>query len=191
MPLSEAVITTPRMYFRRFTHADVEMLVELDSDPEVMRFISKGVPTSRSQVLEGHLPRILAWYEEHPHFGYYAAHLIKDDAFIGWFHFRPDRILPHALELGYRLARTYWGRGLATEGSCTLVKLGFEAWEVTEITATALIGNHASHRVMEKAGLRFIEQFIYPEALLLGWTETERAAVRYGISRKAWLAQRL
>ena len=85
--------------------------------------------------------------------------------------------------LGYRLRRDAWGRGYATEGSRALIEEAFQHWEIERIVARTLVGNAASRRVMEKCGLRFEEFFTYPLELIPGWTEEERAAVKYGLSR--------
>ena len=174
------VLKTERMYLRDFNAADLDLLVELDSDPEVVRHISKGVPTSRETLETEHLPRILSWQGQSPPRGCWATHLRATDEFIGWFHLRPDKITPEEMELGYRLRRAVWGRGLATEGSLALL-LKAREWGYAKVSARTLIGNLASRRVMEKAGLSFECEFLYPLNLLPDWTEAERRAVKYSI----------
>src|SRR4051794_41020426 len=102
---AEILFQTARLYLRRLCPDDACLLFELDSDPEVMRFISKGVPTSLAQIENEVLPRLLSYYERATPQGFWAAHLRKSDAFIGWFHLRPDKIEPEEMELGYRLRR--------------------------------------------------------------------------------------
>src|SRR5262249_43870917 len=140
---------------RAITSADGGLLFDLDSDPEVMRFITKGQPTSKERIENVHLPRILSQHRDSPPQGFWAAHLPQTDEFIGWFHLRPDRIDAGEMELGYRLKRSVWGRGLATEGSRALVDRGFVEWGYHKICARTLVGNVASQRVMQKAGLHF------------------------------------
>lgn len=154
-----------------------------------MRFITKGQPTPRSQIENEILPRVLGYYGKSPPQGCWAAHLAEGDEFIGWFHLRPDKITPEEMELGYRLKRSAWGRGLATEGSRALIEKGFGKWGCAKISARTLVGNVASQRVMEKAGLRFEEEFVYSAEIILGWTEEERRAVKYSLTRQEFLAQ--
>jgi len=172
------------MYFRRLHADDAQRLFELDSDPEVMRFISRGQPTPLNRIQNEFIPRFLEYYRQPPPQGFWAAHLHQDDKFIGWFHLRPDRISPGEMELGYRLKRSVWGRGLATEGARALLERALEEWGYARICARTLAGNLASRRVMDKVGLRFEAEFYYGEDVLPGWTEAERRAVKYSVTRE-------
>ncbi len=179
----ETLLDTERLYLRRFVSEDATLLFDLDSDPEVMRFITKGEPTPLAQIENEILPRILSYYLRHPPQGCWAAHLRATGEFIGWFHLRADKMEPEEMELGYRLKRSTWGRGLATEGSRALIAKGFHDWLHRKICARTLVGNTASRRVMEKAGLRFEREFVYGSDVIPGWTEEERRAVKYSLSR--------
>jgi RimJ/RimL family protein N-acetyltransferase len=169
------------MYLRELGQDDVELLFQLDSDPEVMRYISKGVPTPRAMFEAVYLPRMMAWQNQTPPRGFWAAHLRESDEFIGWFHLRPDKISPEEMELGYRLKRTVWGRGLATEGSRALLRRAFGEWGYPKVSARTLAANLASRRVMEKAGLFFECEFTFGPEVLPGWSEAERRAVKYSV----------
>jgi RimJ/RimL family protein N-acetyltransferase len=174
------LLETHRMYLRQFRAEDAQLLFELDSDPEVMRFITKGQPTPLETIQNIYLPRMLGYYRQSPPRGFWAAHLRDTDEFIGWFHLRPDRIVPEEMELGYRLKRAVWGRGLATEGSRALVQKALKEWGYHKVCARTMALNLASRRVMEKAGLTFEEEFVYPVEIAVGWvTEAERRAVKY------------
>jgi RimJ/RimL family protein N-acetyltransferase len=180
------LLETPRLRLRRFHRADIDRLVELDSDPEVMRHISYGVPTPRERYEREILPRWLALYDSAPLLGYWAAELRDGGEFIGWFHLRPDRFDAGEQELGYRLRRSAWGRGYATEGGRALVAHGFERVGTAKISARTLRANRGSRRVMEKCGLAYECDFVYPEDVLAGRPEGERAAVKYSITRSSW-----
>ena len=180
------VLVTERLVLRRFTPADAPLLIELDSDPAVMRYISKGVPTPPGVIREKVLPRWIALYETIAPFGYWALEERDGGAFVGWHHLRPDRISPGEQELGYRLLRRYWGRGYATEAGRALVRKAFTEWGVEKISARTLVANKASQRVMEKCGLAFEETFTYSRRLLPGWSDDERRAVKYGLDRATY-----
>ena len=179
------LLETPRLRLRRFVPADVDRLVELDSDPEVMRHITYGVPTPRERYESEIMPRWLALYESSPLLGYWAAELRDGGGFIGWFHLRPDRIDAGEQELGYRLRRAAWGQGYATEGGRALVAHGFERVGADKISARTLRANRGSQRVMEKCGLAYECDFVYPEDVIAGRSEAERAAVKYSITRSS------
>jgi RimJ/RimL family protein N-acetyltransferase len=183
------LLETGRLRLRRFTIEDVDLLVALDSDPEVMRFITYGVPTPHATYSDVILPRWFALYESSPLLGYWAAEDRDTGGFLGWFHLRPDRIDPDEQELGYRFMRAAWGRGLASEGAAAVVRHGFESVAAEKISARTLAGNLASQRVMRKCGLAFERGFVYPDDLTPGSPESERAAVKYSITRADWLAR--
>lgn len=161
------------------------MLFELDSDPEVARFVSVEVPTPMVKIQNEILPRILSYYHQTPPRGFWAAHLRETGRFIGWFHLRPDKFVPDEMELGYRLARAAWGKGLATEGSRELIRRAFDEWGYEKVSARTLVENLGSRRVMEKAGLVFESSFVYPAEMIPGWSDEKRRAVKYSLLRGA------
>jgi RimJ/RimL family protein N-acetyltransferase len=186
----DIVLETGRLRLRRCVPQDIDRLVELDSDPEVMRYVTFGVPTPRERYEREILPRWFALYAVNPLLAYWVAERRADGGFVGWFHLRPDRFDAGELELGYRLRRAAWRQGLATEGSLGVLAHGFERVGAEIITARTLAANVASQRVMQKCGLQFERDFTYPEDVVAGRTEAERAAVKYSITRSAWLARR-
>ena len=150
-------LETQRLVLRRFSTADVDNLVQLDADPDVMRFVNGGVPTPRYEIENDFLPAFLAYYDRYEGFGFWAVIEKASGEFLGWFHFRPR---PDAaageVELGYRLRKPAWGRGYATEGSRALIAKGFTESGVQRVVAEAMTVNVASRRVMEKAGLKLV-----------------------------------
>lgn len=179
MPTPRILLRTPRLVFREFTADDVDLLVELDSDPEVMRFISKGRPTLRETFINDVLPRWFDFQTKQPPQGFWAAHLGEEGPFVGWFHLRPDKFVSEEMELGYRLHRRFWGQGLATEGSLALIDAGFKDWKIGKVSARTLVTNLASQRVMAKAGLQFEAYFDYPAAWLPDWSAEERKGIKF------------
>jgi RimJ/RimL family protein N-acetyltransferase len=184
----DVYLETERVRLRRFTAADAALLVELDSDPAVMRFITGGRPRSRSEIEEEYLPSWLQCYERWDGYGFWAALEREDDAFAGWFHLRPrEDGPPDEPELGYRLRRSLWGRGYATEGSRALIERAFRELGAARVTAETMAVNAASRRVMEKAGLRYVRTFHqeWPDKI----EGDEHGDVEYALTRAEWLAQ--
>jgi RimJ/RimL family protein N-acetyltransferase len=159
----DVYLETERMRLRRFTADEADLLIDLDSDPEVMRFISGGTPTDPDEIVTHVLPRQLQRYSEGERYGMWAAELKGSGDFVGWFHLWPCRLEPHDVEVGYRLKRAFWGRGLATEGTVALIRKGLEEYGLPRIVARTLKANRASQRVMEKAGMRYVEGADYLE----------------------------
>jgi RimJ/RimL family protein N-acetyltransferase len=153
-------LETDRLVLRRFTEDDADNLFDLDSDPEVMRYLSGGEPTPRAAIETDILPRFLHYDERSPGFGFWAAIDKASGDFLGWFSLRPsDEIDPGEASLGFRLRRAAWGQGYATEGAQALLRLGFTALGVERVVATTYQDNLASRRVMEKAGMTLSRTF--------------------------------
>jgi RimJ/RimL family protein N-acetyltransferase len=175
---------TMRMTLRPLTAADGPLLKDLDSDPEVMTYLTHGAPSSDEQVAAA-VERVLATQAQHNgRFGIWIAHEKATGLFMGWFLFRPDKATPDntdSIELGYRLKKAFWRQGLGSEGSEAFLKLGFEDYKVSEIFAVAMKGNIGSQAVMKKVGLKFIEDFDYQE-----FPGPDKSAVRYALKRSDW-----
>jgi RimJ/RimL family protein N-acetyltransferase len=183
-------LETERLMLRRFTEDDVDNLVQLDSDPDVMHFINGGRPTSRHEIESDVLPAFLDYYERFAGYGFWAAMEKSTDRFLGWFHFRPTRdAQPDDVELGYRLCKSAWGKGYATEGSRALIDKGFAELGVQRVFASTMVVHVASRRVMEKAGLRFVKTFHQP------WPDyiegEEEGDVEFALLRSEWEQQTL
>lgn len=182
---AQVFLETERLTLRRFTADDVENLVELDSDPDVMRYINGGRPTPRDEIENDVLPAFLAYYERDDGYGFWAAVEKSTGRFVGWFHLRPAQDAPPGeVELGYRLRASAWGKGYATEGSRALVDKGFAELGVERVFATTMTVNVASRRVVEKAGLRFVRTFHQP------WPDyiegQEQGDVEYALLKSEW-----
>jgi RimJ/RimL family protein N-acetyltransferase len=178
-------LETDRLLLRRFTEADVDNLVDLDSDPDVMRYISGGRPTSREEIERDVLPAFLRYYQRHAGYGFWAAVEKSTGEFLGWFHLRPKPDGdPDEPELGYRLRKSAWGKGYATEGSRALVGKAFTELGAHRVYAETMAVNTASRRVMDKAGLRLVRVFHQP------WPDTiegeEHGDVEYALDRTEW-----
>jgi RimJ/RimL family protein N-acetyltransferase len=182
-----AYLETERLLLRCFTADDAGVLVELDSDPAVMRYVTGGRPTPRAEIETEILPAWLGWYERTPGYGFWAAIEKAGGAFIGWFHLRPaDDDRPDEPELGYRLCTSAWGKGYATEGSRALIERAFRELGAERVTAGTMAINVASRRVMEKAGLRYVRTFHseWPEKI----DGDEHGDVEYALTRAEWSA---
>ncbi|MCP2164036.1 GNAT family N-acetyltransferase [Goodfellowiella coeruleoviolacea] len=178
-------LETDRLVLRRFTEDDLDNLVELDSDPEVMRYLSGGRPTPREVVRDEILPLYFRYYARFAGFGFWAAADRSTGTFLGWFELRPPEDGGvDEVELGYRLRRAAWGRGYATEGARALVHKAFAELGVRRVFATTMAVNAASRRVMEKAGLRFVRNYRedWPEPI----PGAEHGEVEYALTRADW-----
>jgi RimJ/RimL family protein N-acetyltransferase len=186
----DILLETDRLILRRFTPGDADRLVDLDSDPRVMRFINGGHPTPREEIETDILPAFLDYYRRFPGYGFFAALDRATGDFLGWFHLRPKAGEPQdEPELGYRLRHAVWGRGYAAEGSRALVDKAFADLGARRVYAETMSVNAASRRVMEKAGLRYVRTFFqqWPERI----EGDERGDVEYAITREQWEHDRI
>jgi len=179
-------LETDRLVLRRFARSDLELLVELDSDPEVMRHLTGGRTTPRSHVETAVLPAVIREYTRHPGFGTFATHTKADGEFVGWCMLLPeqDEDPKTEAELGYRLRKPAWGKGYAVEGSRALIDYGFADRGLRRIFAETMAVNGRSRRVMEKVGLRYEYTYFPPFAPIEG---SEHGEVRYVLDHAEWL----
>lgn len=182
-------LETERLILRRFTEDDVDDLVELDADPDVMHFITGGRLTPREEIQNERLPAYLEYYQRYEGYGFWAVVEKSSGQFLGWFHFRPAPDTdPDEVELGYRLRKSAWGKGFATEGSRALVDKGFADLGVRRVVAYTMVVNVASRRVMEKAGLRLVRIFHGDWPFKI--EGDEEGDVEYALLRSEWEDER-
>ncbi len=148
----EPEIQTSRLVLRRWRAADREPFAALNADPAVMEHFPALLLRAESDALAG---RIEAHFAERG-FGLWAVEIPGVAPFAGFVglsipsfdaHFTP------CVEVGWRLARTYWGKGYATEGARAALRFGFEQSRLGEIVSFTVPANLPSRRVMERVGM--------------------------------------
>ncbi len=144
-------LVTLRLALRAFTPADADALFALDSDPRVVRYIGDGKPTPRAEIAT-RLARIVRNYAIYPGLGTWHAARRDNGCFVGWYTLK---YCPPTcdVEIGYRLLRAAWGQGFATEGATELVRYAFDDLGLDRVIGVTHRDNHASQRVLVKAGL--------------------------------------
>lgn len=179
-------LDTERLHLRRMGDEDVDDLIALNSDPDVMRYLLPDLTLTREAVRADLLPFYRAFHGTP--FGYWAAIERSSGAWLGWFLFRPPRTdpKPGEIELGYRLNRTAWGRGYATEGALALVRRGFTEHGVQVVVADTMAVNTGSRGVLAKVGLRQVGQWHDPASD--GLPGNEHGEVGYALHRAEWAA---
>jgi RimJ/RimL family protein N-acetyltransferase len=144
-------LETARTYLRPFQPSDVQIAHEWLGDPEVMRHIPGGSLTL-DQTAE-RVSRYIA-HEIRRGFSKWLIYETASNMPIGdsGFFTLPDRA---RVELGYRLRKSHWGKGLATEVSRAWLSVAHDWYGLTEVYAYALPGNTASLHVMQKLGFAY------------------------------------
>lgn len=149
---------TPRLELRPITAADASLLFELDSDPEVMRWLSGGAATPLETIRNQVLPGFLALPAEDG-FGCWLVFERETRDFLGWVSLRPGPALEDGGELGYRFRRAAWGRGFATEAARAVLAHAFLSANLPRVFGTTYEANLGSRRVMEKLGMTLVRRF--------------------------------
>jgi RimJ/RimL family protein N-acetyltransferase len=176
-------LVTERLWLEPLTSEHAEHLVALDGDAEVMRYLT-GRARSRQEVLDEWLPAMTRESGPAGVLGYWAG--FEAEAFVGWWALNPDPDDERQAELGYRLRRDQWGRGLASEGALALLAHGFDAARLDRIWAQTMAVNAASRGVMTRIGMRFARTWVGEwNEPLPGW---EQGEVEYEVTRQEWLA---
>ncbi|WP_411267431.1 GNAT family N-acetyltransferase [Actinoplanes sp. KI2] len=164
--------------------------IELDSDPEVMRYLGNGCARTREEVEVLHRGR-LATGSRVPGLGFWAGFVGGE--FVGWWILQPPERADQGpvegqAELGYRLLRRHWRKGLASEAARELIRYGFEDLGLTRIFAETMAVNAASRATMKAVGMHHVRTFhMQWEEPLAG---SELGEVEYAITRRQWLAHR-
>lgn len=158
----KVLLQTERLYMRPFILEDAQPLLAMYNDPQVMRYTGdvpfKNLDQATAFVRDYQLK--LQQATSTPPLLRLAAVRKEDDVFIGWagFKYHPQSDFT---DMGYRLLRTYWGQGYATELVKRLVQHGFEDHHMHQIIAHVHEDNIGSQRVVEKAGMKLAYKFLW------------------------------
>jgi len=183
--MGQATLYTDRITLVPLAEEHLEYEVELDADPEVMRFLT-GRARTRDEVAEAHRNRLAAAGRV-PGLGFWVGFV--DGDFVGWWILEPPTRADQGpvdgqAELGYRLLRRYWRQGLAGEGARELVRHGFADLGLDRIFAETMAVNAASRATMAAVGLRHVRTFhLDVDDPLPG---SELGEVEYALTRREW-----
>ena len=172
MPVTKIIeIQTERLLLRQWKKDDLVEFSRLNADPEVMKYYPSTLTTEESHRLAKKIEALIVkrgW-------GFWAVELLETGSFIGFVGLHePEYTLPvtPCVEVGWRLAKEFWGKGYATESGKAAVNYAFNTLGLTKFYATTEIGNQASHRALLKIGLTYVEDFYFEEEKLnLRWYE--------------------
>jgi len=149
-----------------------------------MRFFPKTLGRSESDAVADRCEALIAergW-------GFWAAESLESGRFLGFVGLnipRSDLPFSPCVEVAWRLARPYWGKGYATEGAAAALKVGFEQLGLDAVVSFAVVSNVRSRAVMERLGMIDTHQnFEHPDVPEPG---DLREHCLYRISRQAWL----
>ncbi len=145
-------LTTPRLGLRGWLEADLEPFAAMNADPVVMEHFPATLSRRQSDEL---VERVEAGFAENG-FGLWALEVRETEEFIGFTGLAVPELEAHfmpAVEVGWRLARSAWGNGYATEAAREGLRFGFEEAGLSEIVSFTTPTNRRSRGVMERIGM--------------------------------------
>jgi RimJ/RimL family protein N-acetyltransferase len=150
------ILETERLLVREYVEEDAEAFFKLNSDPEVLRFVPDKALLNVEQARQILIDHPIADYRKHG-FGRGACVLKSTGEQIG---FAGLKYLEEfgEVDVAYRFLPKYWGQGLATEAALASVRYGFADLDLKQIIGLVMPKNIASVRVLEKTGLRYVDE---------------------------------
>ena len=177
-------LSTPRLLLRHWRDTDRDAFAAMSKDAEVMELLGGVMARAESDAFAA---RNAARFAEHG-YGFWAIELPGSAGFIGFAGLAPapDKApFAPAIEIGWRLARTFWGQGYATEAASAVLEDGFRRLDLAEILATTTPMNQRSWAVMERLGMSRVANgdFDHPN---VREGHRLRRHMLYRLSRETW-----
>lgn len=170
-------IETDRLVLRELRISDLEGMFELDTNPNVHRYLGNK-PIKTKAEAKAIINSVILQYKERD-IGRWAVINKQTGEFMGWSGIRLNTEynmngFTKYYDVGYRFIERYWGNGFATESGKAAVDYAFNVMKLPELYATTEINNTASHNALLKIGLSYIEDFYFKqENLDLRWYKIE------------------
>jgi len=175
-------LSTDRLVLRPVEVSDLDLLVDLNSDPAVMTFI-RGRPATPDETAAEWQQRLDRQSDSARGLGYWAG--FDAGSFVGWWSASSFEGRPEISGIGYRLRATGSGRGLATEGAEAMIRQAFSCRDIDRVFASTMTANTGSRRVLDKLGMTQTasEAASQDKQHIPGW---EQGEVAYELTRAEW-----
>ena len=171
-------LETERLILRDILETDVDGIFELDSDPKVHQYLGENPIKTKKKAAE--IIQFIQEQYKNLGIGRFAAIEKSTGDFIGWSGIKFNTGEKEALngitdfyDIGYRLIPRYWGKGYATESSFATIDFGFNTLNIETMCGAAEKRNIASNIILQKIGLKFINEFKY-DNIPCNWYELKK-----------------
>lgn len=197
--MSQPIILTPRLELVPLNESPEhkQFLLELDTDPEIMRYIAFGRPFDekeaemcRQALLKTAEPTGFGtWVAQLRHNGDSSSGADHPKELVGWWVLSPSEANPRRAEFGLRVVRHAWGKGFAKEGTLALVRYAFESMGLGAVYGETMTVNKGSCRTMKSCGMTLVREFFNDYKDFTPAPGIEHGEVEYAITREEWEAQ--
>lgn len=155
------MIETKRLLLRRWKDTDLLPFIDINQDHEVMRYFPNLLTAKEVTDMYGRIENHFTDWG----YGLFAVEIKESAKFIGFVglsHPRFESEFTPCVEIGWRIARSSWNKGYATEAAKEVLRYSFESLSIEEIYSFTALENTPSCRVMEKIGMKKIGEFDHP-----------------------------
>ncbi len=178
----EYIFKSERLGFRDWTNNDLNEFANINANVEVMEHFPKLLTKKETAVF---IDRLQNHYNRNG-YNYFATEVLESGELIGFIGLAFQDYLTDftpAVDIGWRLKKSAWGKGFATEGAQKCLEYGFKKLNLQNIIATCTQKNTKSENVMKKIGMKKIGEFIHPK---LKEYPQYKKCICYGISKNEW-----
>lgn len=178
-------LRTERLWLRSWAERDERPFAAMNADPQVMEHFPTPLTAAESLEMMRRMNSAIA----RNGYGFWAVELIESGELAGFVGLQdvtdPALAFAPAIEVGWRLDRRFWGRGIATEAGAASVAFAFSRLGADEVLAYTAARNERSRRVMERLGMHRDEadDFMYPS---LAPDDPIAPHVVYRVRRAEW-----
>lgn len=170
------VIETERLLLRPLELSDAEAMFDMDKNPEVHKYLWQ-TPTQTIDETIKIIEYVNRQYTEN-NIGRFATILRETGEFIGWtgIKFVNDHVEngnTNFYDYGYRLNEKFWNKGYATEASIAWLDYGFKEMKIDKMNAYTHSENGASNHVLQKVGMKFMEDYPDKDGVIWKWWQLE------------------
>lgn len=166
------VSNSERLKFTFMTPEHKQQLFDLDQDPEVMKYINGGKPSTWDDIHERFIPRLQAYANPEKGWGLWMVETLDDNTYLGWVLVRPMEFFNDEqpteednLELGWRFFQNSWGKGYGTEAAKAIAHaLKAQNKDIRKFSAMAEKENTGSVNIMKKLGMSYQKTDVLKES---------------------------
>lgn len=165
------LFTSERLGFRNWSEDDLQEFAEMNADPEVMEHFPNTLTKNESKEF---IQRLQKHYKDYG-YNYFATEVLETGeliGFIGLAHQQYTSEFTPAVDIGWRLKKSAWKKGYATEGAKRCLTYAFDTLKIARVISTFTINNLKSENVMKKIGMTKLGEFKHPK--LKGYPKFEK-----------------